>query len=122
MHKEDLKRVAPLWLKFSKAVRHDPDVRFHGPDFCSTNLPPCYHPYMVRNCFHATDIAWKQGPCKDQYPLVLASWIQPDILPAHSDSRASTQCENRCRVQLPVPKTGSWCSEGIVCLMHRHGT
>ena len=27
MHKEDLKRVAPLWLKFSKAVRHDPDVR-----------------------------------------------------------------------------------------------
>ncbi|BDA42986.1 Peptidyl serine alpha-galactosyltransferase [Coccomyxa sp. Obi] len=26
MHKEDLKRVAPLWLKFSKAVRHDPDA------------------------------------------------------------------------------------------------
>lgn len=34
MHKEDLKRVAPLWLKFSKAVRHDPDVRIHGPFFC----------------------------------------------------------------------------------------
>ena len=27
MHKDDLKRVAPLWLQFSKAVRHDPDVR-----------------------------------------------------------------------------------------------
>lgn len=27
MHKEDLKRVAPLWLKYSKKVRHDPDVR-----------------------------------------------------------------------------------------------
>lgn len=26
MLKEDLKRVAPLWLKFSKKVRHDPDV------------------------------------------------------------------------------------------------
>ena len=27
MMKDDLKRVAPLWLKFSKKVRHDPDVR-----------------------------------------------------------------------------------------------
>lgn len=26
MMKEDMKRVAPLWLKFSKKVRHDPDV------------------------------------------------------------------------------------------------
>ncbi len=27
MMKDDMKRVAPLWLKFSKKVRHDPDVR-----------------------------------------------------------------------------------------------
>ncbi len=26
MMKEDMKRVAPLWLNFSKKVRHDPDV------------------------------------------------------------------------------------------------
>ena len=26
MMKDDMKRVAPLWLKFSKKVRHDPDV------------------------------------------------------------------------------------------------
>lgn len=26
MYKEDMKRVAPLWLKYSRAVRHDPDV------------------------------------------------------------------------------------------------
>lgn len=28
MYKEDMKRVAPLWLKYSRAVRHDPDVSF----------------------------------------------------------------------------------------------
>lgn len=27
MMKDDLKRVAPKWLSFSKKVRHDPDVR-----------------------------------------------------------------------------------------------
>ena len=26
MFKEDLKRVAPLWLQYSKDVRHDPNV------------------------------------------------------------------------------------------------
>ena len=26
MMKDDMKRVAPLWLNFSKKVRHDPDV------------------------------------------------------------------------------------------------
>ncbi|KAK9863378.1 hypothetical protein WJX84_005251 [Apatococcus fuscideae] len=26
MYKEDMKRVAPLWLKYSRAVRHDPDA------------------------------------------------------------------------------------------------
>ena len=26
MHREDLRRVAPLWLKFSEAVRFDPNV------------------------------------------------------------------------------------------------
>ena len=31
MQKDDLKRVAPLWLQFSKAVRHDPDVRHFHP-------------------------------------------------------------------------------------------
>lgn len=33
MHKEDLKRMAPLWLKYSEDVRFDPDVRLHS--FCS---------------------------------------------------------------------------------------
>ena len=28
MHKEDLRRMAPLWLKYSEDVRFDPDVRF----------------------------------------------------------------------------------------------
>jgi hypothetical protein len=26
MHKTDLKRMAPLWLKYSEDVRFDPDV------------------------------------------------------------------------------------------------
>lgn len=47
MHKEDLKRVAPLWLKFSKAVRHDPDVSlpvFLGPYISLTMFTvPCGH-------------------------------------------------------------------------------
>ncbi len=40
MHKEDLKRVAPLWLKFSKAVRHDPDVRSVPSLVISLNASP----------------------------------------------------------------------------------
>jgi hypothetical protein len=27
MHREDLRRVAPLWLKYTEDVRFDPDVR-----------------------------------------------------------------------------------------------
>ena len=38
MMKEDMKRVAPLWLKFSKKVRHDPDVCIST---CSTPLVSC---------------------------------------------------------------------------------
>lgn len=26
MHREDLRRVAPLWLKYTEDVRFDPDV------------------------------------------------------------------------------------------------
>jgi hypothetical protein len=26
MHREDLRRVAPLWLQYTEAVRFDPDV------------------------------------------------------------------------------------------------
>ncbi len=50
MHKEDLKRVAPLWLKFSKAVRHDPDVRLYGSVFCQ-HLPLLIHPHICCDCF-----------------------------------------------------------------------
>lgn len=28
MHREDLKRVAPLWLQYTEDVREDPEVRF----------------------------------------------------------------------------------------------
>ena len=41
MHKEDLQRVAPLWLQFSKAVRHDPDVRHPYPCF-HIIFPSCH--------------------------------------------------------------------------------
>lgn len=30
MHREDLRRVAPHWLKFTEAVRFDPDVSLSG--------------------------------------------------------------------------------------------
>ena len=38
MMKEDMKRVAPLWLNFSKKVRHDPDVSYCAS--CSVRWPP----------------------------------------------------------------------------------
>lgn len=49
MHTEDLKRVAPLWLKYTEDVRFDPDVRwiplFHSWQVCTglawASLLPC---------------------------------------------------------------------------------
>jgi hypothetical protein len=35
MHKEDLKRMAPLWLKYSEDVRFDPDVSLPSSQPCS---------------------------------------------------------------------------------------
>ena len=43
MYTEDLKRVAPLWLQYSKDVRHDPDVRH----------PPVHRVSVNRCCLHA---------------------------------------------------------------------
>ena len=40
MHKEDLKRVAPMWLQFSKAVRHDPDVGSFSSSVCAASSEP----------------------------------------------------------------------------------
>ena len=36
MHQKDLRRMSPLWLKYSEDVRYDPDVRPHrGSGLCS---------------------------------------------------------------------------------------
>lgn len=48
MHREDLRRVAPLWLQYTEAVRFDPDV---SPD---VGVKVCV-------CGRVHKCVWKEG-------------------------------------------------------------
>ena len=59
MELSDLRKMSPLWLKYSEDVRFDPDVRLR-PANVEPELWPCHSPHHRAHVFHVACTVLRQ--------------------------------------------------------------